>query len=171
MITINEPATVLNWRLPRWLSGKESILQCRKCMFDWSVSWEDPLGGGNGNLLQYACLEHPMDREAWRATYHGFAKNWTQLSDRAGSLYSHLWRTSLVESHRDPMTFSCCSVAQLCLTLCNPMNCSTLGFPVLHYLQEFTQTHVHWVEAAIQPSHPLYHYSYLTVEESVSQRG
>ena len=86
MITINEPVIVLNWRLPRWLSGKESILQCRKCGFDRSLSWEDPLGGGNGNLLQYSCLEHPMDREAWRATFHGFAKNWTQLSE-AGSLY------------------------------------------------------------------------------------
>ena len=39
--------------------------------------------------------------------------------------------------------------------LYNPMNCSMLGFPVLHYLQEFGQTHVHWVGDAIQPSHPL----------------
>ena len=46
----------------------------------------------------------------------------------------------------------CCSVAQSCLTLCNPMNCSTPGFPVLHYLPEFAQTHVHWVSDAIQPS-------------------
>ena len=42
-----------------------------------------------------------------------------------------------------------------CLTLCNHMNCSTPGFPVLHYLPEFIQTHVHWVSDAIQPSHPL----------------
>ena len=48
----------------------------------------------------------------------------------------------------------CCSVAKLCPTLCDPMNCSTSGFPVLPYL-EFTQTHVHWVGDAIQPSHPL----------------
>ena len=40
-------------------------------------------------------------------------------------------------------------------TLCNPMNCSTPGFPVLHYLPEFAQTHVHWVSDGIQPSHPL----------------
>ena len=50
---------------------------------------------------------------------------------------------------------SCCSVAKSCLTLCDPMNCSTPGFPVLHYLQEFAQTHVYWVGDAIQPSHPL----------------
>ena len=47
------------------------------------------------------------------------------------------------------------SVAQLCLTLCNPMNRSTPGLPVHHQLPEFTQTHVHWVGDAIQPSHPL----------------
>ena len=49
----------------------------------------------------------------------------------------------------------CCSVAKLYHTLCNPMNCSMSGFPVLHYLPEFAQTHVHRVCDAIQPSHPL----------------
>ena len=47
------------------------------------------------------------------------------------------------------------SAAQSCLTLCDPMDCSTPGFPVHHQLPEFTQTHVHWVGDAIQPSHPL----------------
>ena len=47
------------------------------------------------------------------------------------------------------------SVAQSCPTLCNPMNCSTPGLPVHHQLLEFTQTHVHRVGDAIQPSHPL----------------
>ena len=47
------------------------------------------------------------------------------------------------------------SVAQSCLTLCNPMNRSTPGFPVHHQLLESTQTHVHRVGDAIQPSHPL----------------
>ena len=47
------------------------------------------------------------------------------------------------------------SVAQLCPTLCNPMNHSTPGLPVHHQLPEFTQTHVHRVGDAIQPSHPL----------------
>ena len=48
----------------------------------------------------------------------------------------------------------CCSVT-LCLTLCDAVDCSTLGFPVLHRFLEFAQTHVHWVGGAIQPSHPL----------------
>ena len=47
------------------------------------------------------------------------------------------------------------SVAQLCLTLCNSMDCSTPGLPVHHQLLEVTQTHVHGVCDAIQPSHPL----------------
>ena len=46
----------------------------------------------------------------------------------------------------------CCSVTQSCLTLWYPMNCSTPGFPVLHYLAELVQTPVHWVSDAIQPS-------------------
>ena len=48
-----------------------------------------------------------------------------------------------------------CSVAESCLTLCDPMDCSTPGLPVLHHLPEFAQTHVHSVGDAIQPSHPL----------------
>ena len=47
------------------------------------------------------------------------------------------------------------SVTQSCLTLCNPMNHSTPGLPVHHQLLEFTQTHVHRVSDAIQPSHPM----------------
>ena len=47
------------------------------------------------------------------------------------------------------------SVTQLCPTLWDPMNCSTLGFPVYHQLPELAQTHVHRVGDAIQPSHPL----------------
>ena len=47
------------------------------------------------------------------------------------------------------------SVAQSCLTFRDPMNCSMPGLPVHHQLPEFTQTHVHWVSDAIQPSHPL----------------
>ena len=49
----------------------------------------------------------------------------------------------------------CCSVAKSCLTLCDPMDCSISGFPVLHQLPELTQTHVHWVSDAIQTSHLL----------------
>ena len=49
----------------------------------------------------------------------------------------------------------CCSIAQSCPTLCHRMDYSTRGFPVLHYLLEFAQTCVHWLNDDIHPSHPL----------------
>ena len=48
-----------------------------------------------------------------------------------------------------------CSVVKSCPTLCDPMNCSMPGFPVLHHLLEFAQTPVHWVSDTMQPSRPL----------------
>ena len=61
------------------------------------------------------------------------------------------------------------SVAQSCPTLCNPMNCSTPDLPVHHQLLEFTQTHVHQVGDAIQPSHPLSSPSPLALNPSQHQ--
>ena len=49
----------------------------------------------------------------------------------------------------------CCSVTQSSPTLCDPMDCSTPGFSVLHYFLEFAETHVRWISDDIQPSHPL----------------
>ena len=57
-------------------------------------------------------------------------------------------------SSRENCVF-CCSVPKLCLTLCNSMNCSTPGLPVLHWLPQFAQIQVHWISEAIQWSHPL----------------
>ena len=56
-----------------------------------------------------------------------------------------------------PSFLPCCSstVAKLCLTFCNPMDCSMPGSFVLHYLPEFAQIHVHWISNPIQLSHPL----------------
>ena len=62
-----------------------------------------------------------------------------------------------ISSREPPKIFvvHCCSAAKSCLTLWDPVDCSIPGFLVLHYLPKFTQTHVHWVGDAIQPSHPL----------------
>ena len=98
-------------------------------------------GEGNGNPLQYSCLENPMDRRAWWATVHRVAKS--QLSDFTFTFIT--WFSSVQFS----------SVTQLCPTLCDPMNHSTPGLPAHHQLPEFTQTHIHRVSDAIQPSHPL----------------
>ena len=92
-----------------------------------------------------------------------------------GRLWEMMWDASLREYHVCPLvlyllffffsilscplhiisSFQFSSVALSCLTLCNPMNCSTPGLPVHHQLPELTQTHVHRVSDAIQPSHPL----------------
>ena len=64
------------------------------------------------------------------------------------------WFYSSFEKAQDPER-CCCPVAKSCLTLWDLMNCSTPGFPLLHCLLEFAQTHVHQVNDAIQPSHPL----------------
>ena len=84
----------------------------------------------------------------------------TTLSCLKNPLYLiHSWQLFLRESGQlisyplQSVQFS--SVAQSCLTFCNPMNCSTPGLPVHHQLPEFIQTHVHHVSDAIQPSHPL----------------
>ena len=63
------------------------------------------------------------------------------------------WINKLWQSRQWNIQFS--SVAQLCPTLCDPMDCNTPGFPVRHQLPELTQTHVHRVGDAIQPSDPL----------------
>ena len=73
-------------------------------------------------------------------------------------LVQPLWRTvwrflKKLEIELSSVQFS--SVAQSCPTLCDPMNRSTTGLPVHHQLLQFTQTHVHRVSDAIQPSHPL----------------
>ena len=58
------------------------------------------------------------------------------------------------QQHR-PSTAQFSSVAQSCLALCDPMDCSAPGLPAHQQLPKFTWTHVHWVGDAIQPSHPL----------------
>ena len=65
---------------------------------------------------------------------------------------SHLHLQPLISFLYSSVQFS--SVTQSCLTLCDPMDCSTPGLPVHHQLPEFAQTHVHWVGDAIQPSQP-----------------
>ena len=67
------------------------------------------------------------------------------LRDYCNDTYSYLFVNSC----------NCCSVAQSCPTICDPMDCITPGFPALHYLPEFAQTHVHWAGDIIEPSHPL----------------
>ena len=69
------------------------------------------------------------------------------LPDLPQLVWQSLGPSMLLEWH-------CCSVAQLCPTICNSIDCRMPGFPVLHHLLGLAQTHVHWVCDAIQPTHP-----------------
>ena len=117
-----------------------------------------------------------MHREAWRAAIHGVAKSriqlsdWTELNwmkslfflrlDLKDSCWSFTLRSFMViyvcvYVYKIYLQHQFSSVVQSCLTLCDPMDCSMLGFPVHHQLLELVQTVVHRVSDAIQPSHPL----------------
>ena len=87
----------------------------------------------------------PFQSEPWRAGSP--LCGWWPWRAHKGALPHHLG------SSRCSIQFS--AVAQSCLALCDPMDCSTPGFPVHHQLPELAQTHVHWVGDAIQSSHPL----------------
>ena len=91
------------------------------------------------------CCQHPSLCSLRSRTVHC----------RETSMKTELWgQPSGILSH---FIYVCCcdSIAKLCLTLWDPMDCSTPGLPVFHHLLQFAQTHVHWVSDAIQPSHPL----------------
>ena len=92
-----------------------------------------------------------------------FRIDWFNLLADQGtlkSLHNHNWKVSVLQ-HSSCLVVQCShlytfsSVTQSCPTLCDPMECSMPGLPVHHQLPEFTQTHVHRVSDAIQPSHPL----------------
>ena len=65
--------------IPKWLRGKEST--CNAGDVSSTLGSGKPLRGGNGNPLQYSCLENPMDRGAWWATVHGVTTSRTGLND------------------------------------------------------------------------------------------
>ena len=108
----------------------------------WTVAHQDPLPMGFSRHKYQRGLPFPSPGELPNP---GIEPGSPEL---AGRFFT-------AEPLGKPYWLCCCSVNQLCLTLCNPMDCSTPGFPVLHYLLELAQTHVHWVGEAIQPSHPL----------------
>ena len=89
----------------------------------------------------------------WRSIHHIWVPNCAKEErKKEGSMNillaeSPSLQQSFQESHMYPL---CCSVAKSCPTLCDPMDCSTPGFPVLHYFPEFAQIHLHWVNDGIQ---------------------
>ena len=89
-----------------------------------------------GNMFQYSCLENSMDRGAqWAPSgLSSWGHKESDTTERLNSI-THVFYVSLFIVHF--------SVAKSCLTLWNPMDCSMSGFPVLHHLLEFAQTHIH----------------------------
>ena len=106
-----------------WLSSKESACQCRRCervMGSILGSGRLPRGG-KGNPLQYSCLKNSTNRGAWWATVHGVS--------RVG--HDSATKQQLSQC----LVFVLCLVAQLCPTLCNPMDCSLPDTSVHEVLQ------------------------------------
>ena len=103
---------------------------------------------GLGKNQEDVHWNHWMFFQAQPTTHQivGFASN-----SRISALNLCLLKTSSFET----LPSFCCSVTKLCPTLYDPMDCSIPGFPLLHYLLEVAQTHVHWVGDAIKPSHLL----------------
>ena len=143
--------------------GSLELDTTKRLHFDFSLSC---IGEGNGNPLQCSCLENPGDGGAWWAVVYGVSQSRTRLKWLSSSSRVYLKearRVHLKNSYQKKKTvvfcgdWHCCFclVTQSCPTLCDPMDCSMPDFPVLHRLPEFAPTHVHWIDDAIQPSHPL----------------
>ena len=99
-------------------------------------NWYEPKGGRQSSHWN-PCILPLLLSALWPARSGDTAVHRT----KRGACHHALWETSTWTKR-----CCCCSVAQSCSTLCDPMDCSTRGFPVLHYLPEFAQTHVHWVD-------------------------
>ena len=92
------------------------------------------------------------------AQFFTFIKMYSICQFKSGDAFYVYWQVNLdsFEWLDCPILISCCcSITKSCLTLCDPMDCSTPGFPALHHLLEFAKTHVHWVGDVIQTSRPL----------------
>ena len=115
----------------------------------WSLGWEELLEDEVATHSSILAWRIPWTEEpgGLQSTGPQSQTQLKRLSTHACIITSYIW--GLSDNHQ----FS--SVAQSCLTLCNPMDCSIPGFPVHHQLLEPIQTHAHWVGDAIQPSHPL----------------
>ena len=113
----------------------KSILVFFFFLFCWRISCERE---------DWYCLPHPVKSDVTDA-------KWC-ITELCITLRTIRRRNSCVATW---IWWKCCLVAKSCSTLYDFMDCSTPGFPVLHYLLEITQIHVHWVGDAIQPSHPL----------------
>ena len=147
-----------NW-LCLWMAASTVKLVLNKAWLEWPLGpFSDP-----SQLPEFI---HSLNRYFWGPTTNQAMQN-INLPDRWQTRATH----SFGRTVQHPQATMCaeyymlntqllwflfrCSVVQSCVTLWDPKDCSTPGFPVLHHLLELSQTHVHWVGDAIQPSRPL----------------
>ena len=110
----------------------------------WSLGGEDPLEEGMATHSGILAWEIPWTEEPG-GLQSIRSQSWTHWAHAVLGVNGIMSKKMNI--------CCCCSVPQLCLTLCNPTDCSTPGFPVLQHLPEFAETHVHWVGDAIQLFH------------------
>ena len=107
-----------------------------------------------------SCLTWPCDSKGWDRRSRGDVETSPETSITRGGIQGE--EEAFTETQTEVIwggAFTpncCCLVAKLSPSLCNLVDCSTPGFPVLHHLPKFAQTHVHRVSNAIPPSHPLW---------------
>ena len=155
-ITVFSNESTLRMRWPKYWSFSFNIIPSKEIpgLISFRMEWLDLLAaqGTLKSLLQHHSSKALVPRHSAFFTvqlshpYMTIGKTialtrWTFVGKVMSLLFNMLFQFSLV--------------AQSCPTLCDPMNHSTPGLPVHHQLPEFTQTHVHRVGDAIQPSHPL----------------
>ena len=157
-----QPTPVL---LPAKSHGWRSLVGCSpwgleepdrtKCLrFHFSLTC---IGGGNSNPVQYFCLESPRNREAWWVAVYRVTQSWTRLKwFSTSSIHKNTLSVVIFFIPLYLLTqYQSSSVTHLCPTLCNPVDCSTPGFPIHYQLLKLVQTLIYRVGDVIQPSHSL----------------
>ena len=142
----------------------QMVQLCCRCLssirLGWTSDWTCSHNKGweaerkHGCTSAFACIPN-VDIPSVKT--HHVAERYSQLL-MGGPQKSHCEGHGYTEDKDLSYWCKCCcycSVAQLCPTLCHPMDCSMPGLPVPHHLPEFAQVHVHWMGDASQPSHLL----------------
>ena len=153
-----------------WEDPLEKGTASHSSILAWRISWTQKPGGLQSTRSQ---------SQTWLSDFHFFftffkVRKATTNADLLPQLvhrYEQVTLEILLFRFKgiSKVKICCCSVIQSCLTLCNPMDCSTPDFPVLSYLPEFAQTHVHWVSDIIKLSQSLSPHSPLALNLSQHQ--
>ena len=112
---------------------------------------------GTGSFVIQWFFNQSHIKNKWKPLKN-YLLNFSKSSIVVVQWLSHIWLFATLQTAARQASLSLCSVQfspHSSLTFCDPMDCSTPGFPVCHQLPELVQTHVHWISDAILPPHPL----------------